>query len=211
MSFVYIFITLVWISRIVHERSNLIGIHNFISVLIVLSLVECVMAAHEYAEFNKTGRRSLAHTIPIVILNALRSTLTNLIFLLTALGFGTLTNKLGRYAQSIGIMSFLFFVSSAINRAFSYLNQVKQIKTAVRIASFAPVAVFYGVFMFWAYSAIIRTLSYLASKGDGLKYTLMRCFGIWMVLHYFVIFILLITFLVINLFEEAEDVLLSVA
>ena len=65
--------------------------------------------------------------------------------------------------------------------------------------------------MFWAYSAIIRTLSYLASKADDLKYSLMRCFGVWMVLYYLAVFLLLVTFLLAKLFDNAQEVLLTVA
>lgn len=98
MSYVYVLITVLWVATVVLQRSNLIAIHYFVTLLVVLSLIECCATAAVYEEFNKTGRRTLAHTIPIMVLTALRKTMTNLVFLLTALGFGTLTNKLGRYA-----------------------------------------------------------------------------------------------------------------
>jgi hypothetical protein len=83
-----------------------------------LSLIEIALVYSEYEDFNLTGKRQFNSIFLIVVIRSIRRTFVNLFFLLTALGFGTLTNRLGRYTQSIGVIAFLMFFTSAVNNLF---------------------------------------------------------------------------------------------
>lgn len=120
-----------------------IGIHDFVSGVIALGAVEVALVYWEYNQFNRTGIRDFQHTVLISVISSLRSTLANLFFLVTSLGYGTLTSRLGRYAQSIGVMAFLLFVAGTVNNTFHYLTQSRQIKESVRVAAFLPMCVFF--------------------------------------------------------------------
>lgn len=89
------------------------------------------------------------------------------------------------------------------------MGQIRQLKWSVRIATFAPVCAFNAVFMLWVYAALMRTLAYLASKADTLKYQLMKCFGIWVIFYYVVLIIFAALFILLNM-TEAEDSWLTV-
>jgi hypothetical protein len=122
---VYILFILVWGFKLLTSLEHRISIHIYLTALLFLALSECVLIYLEYDSFNKTGKRGLTRTMVNIFVSSMRSTLANLVFLLISLGFGTVTNNLGRYLQSIGIVAFLFFVSAAINKTFHYLSQTK--------------------------------------------------------------------------------------
>jgi len=122
MVVVYILFGLLWGFKLLISREHLITIHTLLTALWLVTALECVLVYLEYDSFNRTGKRGLIRTMVNILVCSLRSTLANLVFLLIALGFGTVMNKLGRYLQSIGIVAFLLFVSTAIYKTFFYIS-----------------------------------------------------------------------------------------
>lgn len=59
--------------------------------------------------------------------------------------------------------------------------------------------------MFWVYSALFRTLAYLASKGDDMKYQTMKYFGLWVLLYYFLLVMVSLLFVVDKFLIERES------
>ena len=101
---------------------NKIGIHNYICALLVLTSLECALTFLEYDIYNESGKRVLPLTATCVFLTAFRETLANLICLLISLGYGIIMNVLNRYSGKIFLLSFLYFISCAINTASFYIN-----------------------------------------------------------------------------------------
>lgn len=93
----YILLGLLWGFKLLIGREHLFTIHTLLTALWLVSALECVLVYLEYDSFNKTGKRGLIRTMMNILVCSLRSTLANLVFLLIALGFGTVMNKLGRY------------------------------------------------------------------------------------------------------------------
>ena len=162
------------------------------------------MLQMDYNSFNKIGHRSLLDAFINVLIISLRSTFANLIFLLIALGFGTVTNKLGKYVEKISVITFLFFIASIVNHMSHYLNQVKKMKLSVRLAAKAPFVLFQAMFVFWTIAGLARTISYLKTKGDDLKYGIMKCFGFWILLYFSVLIFVAAAFLITHVFIDAE-------
>ena len=122
MVVVYILFGLLWGFKLLISKEHLITIHTLLTALWLVTALECVLVYLEYDSFNRTGKRGLIRTMVNILVCSLRSTLANLVFLLIALGFGTVMNKLGRYLQSIGIVAFLLFVSTAVYKTFFYIS-----------------------------------------------------------------------------------------
>jgi len=93
----YILFGLLWGLKLLIDREHLFTIHTLLTALWLVTALECVLVYLEYDSFNKTGKRGLIQTMINILVCSLRSTLANLVFLLIALGFGTVMNKLGRY------------------------------------------------------------------------------------------------------------------
>ena len=71
----------------------------------------------EYDLFNDSGSRILGLSIFNVVLKSARNTLSRLVGLLIALGYGIIMNTIGRYMTNICLMCFMFFVSMMIHMA----------------------------------------------------------------------------------------------
>ena len=77
-------------------------------------------------------------------------------------------------------------------------------KLSVRLAAKAPFCLFQAMFIMWTFSGLLRTLAYLAEKGDELKYSIMRCFGFWIVLYFSVLLLVSTAFVTIHIAVDAE-------
>ena len=88
----------------------------------MITCIECAFTYLEYEIYNESGKRMMPLTVFSVLFTAFRETLARLICLLISLGYGIVMNVLNRYSTKIGLLSFLFFIACAINRASFYIN-----------------------------------------------------------------------------------------
>jgi hypothetical protein len=119
---IYLFVTLAWWRTMSANENNKISIHFYITVLLTTTTIECAMLFLDYDMFNESGKRNLTFTVFNIFFVSFRNTLARLIALLISLGYGIVTNMIGRYATKISLLSFLFFVSCAFSNTFFYLN-----------------------------------------------------------------------------------------
>ena len=119
---VYLFVTLAWWRTLSVNEDFKISIHTYITVLLFTTTLECAMLFLDYDMFNESGKRNLTFTVFNIFFVSFRNTMARLITLLISLGYGIVTNMIGRYASKIGLLSFLFFASCAISNTFFYLN-----------------------------------------------------------------------------------------
>ena len=87
-----------------------------------MTCLECTCIFVEYDLFNDSGKRLIGLSIFNVILKSARNTLSRLVALLIALGYGIVMNTIGRYVTNICLMSFMFFVAMMIHMAAQYIN-----------------------------------------------------------------------------------------
>jgi len=113
-------------------------------------------------------------TATCVFFTAFRETLANLICLLIALGYGIVMNVLNRYSGKIFLLSFLFFISCAINTCSFYINQYQLLSYSVKAMMVMPQSIIQVVFLVWIVSAMFRTLTYLKMKRQDYKLWIMK-------------------------------------
>ena len=138
MFFVYLLSMGFWINMMRKNGENKVGIHNYFCLLFVVTCIECAITFLEYDIYNESGKRVLPLTCFCVFFTAFRETLANLVCLLIALGYGIVMNVLNRYAGKVFLLSFLFFISCAINVASFYINQHKPLSQSVKVMMALP-------------------------------------------------------------------------
>jgi len=153
---------------------NRIGIHNYFCLLLAASCLECCAIFLEYDIYNGSGKRMIPLTAFCIFFTAFRETLANVLCLLIALGYGIVMNVLNRYSGKIGLLTFLFFIASAINIVSFYVNQHKQLSHSVKVMMALPQFTLQVVFLIWIISALLRTLSYLRIKRQEFKLAVMK-------------------------------------
>jgi len=164
MFFLYLVATGYWIKIMRNNQENTVSIHNYFCVLFVVTCIECAITFLEYDIYNQSGKRMLPLTAFSVFFTAFRETLARVICLLISLGYGIVMNVLNRYSGKIGLLSFLFFISCAINTASFYINQHKPLSQSVKVMMVLPQLVLEIVYLVWIITALLRTLSYLRQK-----------------------------------------------
>ena len=151
------------------HAENKVSIHNYFCLLFVVTCIECAMNFLEYDIFNSSGKRALPLTFACVLFTSLRETLANLVCLLIALGYGIVMNVLNRYSGKIFLLTFLYFIATAISTASFYINQHKPLSQSVKVMMALPGSVIQIVFLVWIVSALLRTLTYLKVKRQEYK------------------------------------------
>ena len=122
MFFFYMLVFGYWVRLMHRYKENKISIHYYFCALLLVTCVECAITFLEYDIYNSTGKRMLPLTVFSVVFNAFRETLARLICLLVALGYGIVMAVLNRYTSKICLLSFLYFIATAVNQACFYIN-----------------------------------------------------------------------------------------
>ena len=164
MFFIYLVASGYWIRLMTKFKENRVSLHFYYCCLLLISCLECAITFLEYDFYNSNGKRLLPLTVFSVFFTALRETLSRLLCLLIALGYGIVMNILNRYTTRIGMMSFLYFIACSISRASFYINQHKPLTLSVKVLMLLPSLSLDGVFLLWIVNALLRTLSYLKVK-----------------------------------------------
>jgi hypothetical protein len=64
--------------------------------------------------------------------------------------------------------------------------------------------------MVWVYSGLVRTLAYLKANGDSFKFQIIKCFGIWVLLYYFLLVVFAVGFMLLHVAESDDDSWLTI-
>ena len=164
MTFVYGGLAFLWVFNMRKHSKDVVSIHKYLALLLILLAVCCFLMFTEYEVFNFDGKRMklLLHTS--VLMQALTNTLSRLIMLLLCLGYGIVMNVLQKYLTKIGLLMFFFAVFNALNIASGYLNQQKPLSTSIKVAVALPELILNSILLVWMMRALLRTLVYLKQK-----------------------------------------------
>jgi len=180
----------IWFRWMRLNKENVITIHWYLFTLLFMTMVACACTFLEYDIYNTSGHRMVSFTIFNILFSALRDALARLIALLIALGYGIVMNVLTRYLTKIGLLTFLYFVSNALNLACFYINQHRPLSASMRFAAVLPEAFFNILFLIWIIFSLIRTLAYLKSKNQLFKFEVMKKYAIVLALGVFGYFVI---------------------
>jgi len=165
------------------HRDNIISIHFYFCALFIVTCIECTTIFVEYDLFNESGNRVIGLSIFNVVLKSFRNTLSRLVGLLIALGYGIIMNTIGRYMTNICLMCFMFFVSMMIHMAAQYINQYSlRLSTGVFFLMNMPLVITDILFAVWIALALRRSLTYLTIKNQVFKLTIMKNFTMIMLI-----------------------------
>jgi len=120
------------------------------------------------------GHRSLILLHFGIIVEVMRSTIGRVTLLLLALGFGVVIKQIEKYQIKILTLAFLYMISLAAELNVMYANHDSPVSGSLLFIVHFPNFILNGIFWFWIYLAMRRTLNYLAMKEQMYKHSIIK-------------------------------------
>ncbi|CAH9060015.1 unnamed protein product [Cuscuta epithymum] len=132
MSLAYLVLGLVWFLRFVQYWRDIIQLHYHITAVIGLGMCEMALWYFEYANFNSTGSRPMGITIWAVTFSAIKKTVSRLLLLVVAMGYGVVRPTLGGITSKVLLLGAVYFLASEALELVEHLGNINDFSGKVR-------------------------------------------------------------------------------
>ncbi|KAK9846593.1 hypothetical protein WJX81_007332 [Elliptochloris bilobata] len=176
MSLAYLALGAVWGGLYIWHWVEVFTLQHCISGVIALSMMEMSTWYFDYINFNATGYRPYVTTLYAVLLGCLRKTLSRLLVLIVAMGFGVVLPYLGAVQKKIIALGVTYIVAVTALDVVTNVGAIDDLTSTARIVLVLPVAVLDGIFILWVFTSLSKTLAQLQTRRAGAKLDLYRRF-----------------------------------
>ncbi|CAH9060010.1 unnamed protein product [Cuscuta epithymum] len=176
MSLAYLVLGLVWFLRFVQYWRDIIQLHYHITAVIGLGMCEMALWYFEYANFNSTGSRPMGITIWAVTFSAIKKTVSRLLLLVVAMGYGVVRPTLGGITSKVLLLGAVYFLASEALELVEHLGNINDFSGKARLFLVFPVALLDSSFIVWIFSSLSKTLEKLQVRRSLAKLDLYRRF-----------------------------------
>lgn len=164
MSCAYVALSLAWLTACVLAWRHVIALQHCISAVLLLGMAEMLTWYIDYSDFNNSGFRPYATTVVAVLLGALRKTLSRMLLLVAAMGFGIVRPTLGDATWRVAALGASYFAVSCGLDVTTHVGTIDDLTRGARIMQVAPVAALDATFILWTFTALSTTLAMLGAR-----------------------------------------------
>lgn len=161
MSLAFVVLGLFWFSQYVRFWREVLPLQNCITLVITLGMIEMALWYFDYAEFNETGVRPIGITISAVTSGSVKRTVSRLIILLVAMGYGVVRPTLGGLTSKVLMLGGTFLLASEVLELVENVGAISDLSGKARLFFVLPVAVLDAFFILWIFTSLSSTLNKL--------------------------------------------------
>ncbi|XP_072976484.1 uncharacterized protein [Typha angustifolia] len=176
MSLAYLLLGLFWFLKFVRFWKDILQLHYHITAVIALGMCEMAFWYFEYANFNSTGTRPMGITLWAVTFTAVKKTVSRLLLLVVAMGYGVVRPTLGGITSRVSLLGVVYFIASEALELVEHLGNINDFSGKARLFLVLPVALLDATFIIWIFSSLSKTLEKLQSRRSIAKLDLYRKF-----------------------------------
>eukprot|EP00299_Pterocystis_sp_00344_P008120 c2948_g1_i1.p1 GENE.c2948_g1_i1~~c2948_g1_i1.p1 ORF type:complete len:498 (-),score=90.91 c2948_g1_i1:70-1524(-) len=177
----YLVLGLIWGVLCVIHRHDLLHLQHYVSVVIMLGLLETMTWYVDYRNFNLTGSRAIGPVIAGVLLSNVKRTLSRLLVLIVCMGYGVMKPSLGSDQRNKVIaLGVVYFVFSSVYDVMSSYSQMTFIMQHIRAFFLFPVAALDSLFFLWILQEISSNIQQLTTRHQEAKLRVYQRF--WQIL-----------------------------
>lgn len=180
MSLAYLVLGLVWFLKFVKYWKDIIQLHYHITAVIALGMCEMALKYYEYVNFNSTGMRPMDVTLWAVTFTAVKKTLSRLLLLVVAMGYGVVKPTLGSITSRILVLGVAYFIASESYELVLHLGNINDFSGKIALFLLLPVIFLDTFFVLWIFSSLSKTLEQLQvllSLSEILPFVLLQLIG----------------------------------
>lgn len=160
-SLVYLMLGLIWFIRFVKFWKDIIQLHYHITAVIALGMCETALWYFEYANLNSTGSRPMSITLWAVTVTAVKKTVSRLLLLVVAMGYGVVRPTLGGVTSKVLLLGVVYFVASEALELVDHLGNINDFTAKTKLYLVLPVVFLDACFILWIFSSLSKTLEKL--------------------------------------------------
>ena len=115
----------------------------------------------DFVNFNNTGYRPYGITVWAVTLGDVRKTVSRLLVLVVAMGFGVVRPTLGGLTNKVLLLGGAYLLAAEALDLINNVGAIDDLNKVERIVLVLPVAVMDAIFILWIFTALSKTLALL--------------------------------------------------
>nr|XP_043637082.1 transmembrane protein 87A [Erigeron canadensis] len=176
MSLGFLVLGIFWFSQYARFWKEVLHLQNCITLVITLGMFEMALWYFDYAEFNESGVRPTGITVWAVTFGTVKRTVSRLIILTVAMGYGVVRPTLGGLTSKVVMLGGTFFVASEVLELVEHVGAVSDLSGKAMLFLSLPVAVLDAFFVLWIFTSLSATLNKLQAKRMMAKLDIYRKF-----------------------------------
>lgn len=176
MSLAYLLLGIIWFAQYLRFWRDILPIQNCITVVIVLGLFEMTLWYFEYLNFNNTGMRPVGITSWVVTVGAIRKTVSRLLILSVAMGYGVVRPTLGGLTSKVLLLGVTYFLATELLDITENVGTINDISGKARLFFVLPDAFLDAFLILWIFTSLSRTLEKLQARRSSVKLDIYRKF-----------------------------------
>jgi len=175
----FLVLSTVWGYNLYKFRSNLMGLQHMTTATIVVSMLEAMLWAIDYSQYNQSGTISDAINIIGALFTAGKLTLIRTLILLVALGYSITTPILERRIKTyVFILTALYGVCAAINEYLWVMSSMGvDVTMLVQTIALGVVSGLNVVYLLWITKELIAHFKNLEQLNQTAKLTMYKKFA----------------------------------
>ncbi|XP_063958513.1 transmembrane protein 87A-like isoform X1 [Lytechinus pictus] len=172
MCAMYSILGLIWMILLFRQWRDLLRIQFWISVVIILGLIEKAAFVAEFERHNNSGSNSSAGIFFAEELSVLKRTMARMLVIVVSLGYGITRPRLGRDLNWLLGAGVMFFLLSSIESYFRIFEPNK----SNDLIALLPISVLDAVVCWWIFRSLVDTSRTLRLRRNLVKLWLYRHF-----------------------------------
>merc|ERR1711964_773643 len=155
---------------------DLLYVQNCISGVLFLCLVEMAVWYFDYMNLNTEGLR---HPVPMIlgmITSMGRRSVARMLVVAVSWGYGVVKPTLGKIKKKLILLGVVYFIFAFAFEVLIHYNQTNEVPQILRMVLAVPVAVLDGIFWWWIFVSLHRTILNLEQRRQTAKLSLYKKF-----------------------------------
>jgi len=175
MCLVYVGAAVVWFVLNFIYWKELLSIHNYITLVLAMCMLEMATWYGDYMSLNSEGTRFRFPFILGMMTSVSRRTVARMLVVAVSMGHGIVTPYLESGTKKrILLLGFVYWIFAFLFEVFIHYHETNEVSPQLRLILTPPVAILDGIFWWWIFVSLHKTVIELAAQKQSSKLSLYR-------------------------------------
>eukprot|EP01083_Nonionella_stella_P080657 221726_1 len=183
MCILYLVISIVWFLFNAIYWSELLHVQNCITGVLAMCLIEMATWYFHYLHLNNIG---IVHHGPFIlglITTCSRRMVSRMLVVAVSLGYGVVKPTLASTTKNkIILLGVVYWIFAFMFESLIHYNQTEKVESWMRVILIPPVAIINGIFWWWTFVSLNKTIEQLKIRRQSAKLQLYKSFTLVLVI-----------------------------
>eukprot|EP00484_Ammonia_sp_Unknown_P025635 CAMPEP_0197031360 /NCGR_PEP_ID=MMETSP1384-20130603/10389_1 /TAXON_ID=29189 /ORGANISM="Ammonia sp." /LENGTH=556 /DNA_ID=CAMNT_0042460877 /DNA_START=34 /DNA_END=1704 /DNA_ORIENTATION=- len=183
MCIIYLVISIIWFCFNAIYWNELLHVQNCITGVLAMCLIEMATWYFHYLHLNNIG---VVHHGPFVlglITTCSRRMVSRMLVLAVSLGYGVVKPTLHKVVKNkVVMLGVVYWIFAFMFESLIHYNQTEKVESWMRVILIPPVAIINGIFWWWTFVSLNKTIEQLKIRRQSAKLQLYKSFTLVLVI-----------------------------